>query len=406
MDSYPSSTGTPVASYQDPAPPLVAITATDQTGIVFIVTALALIFSMVSMFIRLYIRLQFRQEFFRDDVTSIVAVVSGFVFAQALNSFGQTLKNVSEPRLENLQKFGYIADMFYIITLWLTKCSAAFLFIRLSPYKRHIFSSQGCILLATLFAIASLLMSGIRCDLSEPWIFINNSCTGLFWRWQTITGFDVTTELFLLAVAVYMAVGLQLPLKKKLVVVTAFSLRALVIIPAVMRLQFLSKEFSGDDPTLDGVLATVCAQIQLSYAIIATTTPCLRPFMSALNTHYGGPTETRTPTGSKHSKTARSDRDFSMGTLASPTPSNIDRIEAKMEEGIATVRDNRAGISTPQSQRTLLVGTPGDVTGDERSLQSRGSQHTMVSKKIRKKIELNIEIHQLQKAERKGSAST
>ena len=42
-------------------------------------------------------------------------------------------------------------------------------------------------------------------------------------------------------------------------------------------------------------------QIELCWAIIATTTPCLKPFMSALNTHYGGPTSLKTPAGSKAS---------------------------------------------------------------------------------------------------------
>ena len=89
------------------------------------------------------------------------------------------------------------------------------------------------------------------------------------------------------------------------------------VIPAAMRLQLLGLELSGNDPTFDGVLVCVCTQIQISYAIIATTTPCLRPFMSALNTHYGGPKETRTPSGSKVSRTARSDNSYSMGTFAS-----------------------------------------------------------------------------------------
>lgn len=40
-------------------------------------------------------------------------------------------------------------------------------------------------------------------------------------------------------------------------------------------------------------MATVCAETQLCYAVIATTIPCLRPFMSALSTNYGGPTQAK-----------------------------------------------------------------------------------------------------------------
>lgn len=75
-----------------------------------------------------------------------------------------------------------------------------------------------------------------------------------------------------------------------------------VIIPAILRLHYLGAEFSSSDPPLDGVVASVFTQIQISYAIFATTTPILRPFMGALNTHYGGPTEARTtPTGTRQS---------------------------------------------------------------------------------------------------------
>ena len=72
--------------------------------------------------------------------------------------------------------------------------------------------------------------------------------------------------------------------------------------PAILRLHWLGIQYSSADPSLDGVVACVFTQIQLSYAIFATTTPILRPFMGALNTHYGGPNETRTtPTGTRRS---------------------------------------------------------------------------------------------------------
>jgi hypothetical protein len=71
-----------------------------------------------------------------------------------------------------------------------------------------------------------------------------------------------------------------------------------IIIPIVVRLYYLNIEFNSADPTLDGVVASVCTQIQLSYAVIAVTTPCLRPFMSALSTNYGAPAQTKSPQGS------------------------------------------------------------------------------------------------------------
>lgn len=73
-----------------------------------------------------------------------------------------------------------------------------------------------------------------------------------------------------------------------------------VIIAIGFRLAFLHTELSSSDPTLKGSLAAITTQIQISYAIIAATTPCLRPFMSALSTNYGAPAQIKTPLGTKN----------------------------------------------------------------------------------------------------------
>ena len=67
-----------------------------------------------------------------------------------------------------------------------------------------------------------------------------------------------------------------------------------VIIAAAFRLHYLAHEFRSSDPTFEGVSASICTQIDMSYAIIATTLPCLRPFMIA--------TSTQAPIGEKKSK--------------------------------------------------------------------------------------------------------
>lgn len=66
-----------------------------------------------------------------------------------------------------------------------------------------------------------------------------------------------------------------------------------MIIPTALRLCYLHFEFSSSDPTLNGVLASVCTQIEMNYAVIAASTPYLRPFMRALVTNYGMPVQSQ-----------------------------------------------------------------------------------------------------------------
>src|SRR5271169_6894881 len=85
-----------------------------------------------------------------------------------------------------------------------------------------------------------------------------------------------------------------------------------------MRLYYLSLEFSSSDPTLDGVSASVCTQVEMNYAIIAATIPCLRPFMTALSTNYGAPAQAKSsPSGTGiGTGTARSENDISLASLS------------------------------------------------------------------------------------------
>ena len=64
--------------------------------------------------------------------------------------------------------------------MWLTKCSIAFLFLRLSPDSLHIIASKTLLVLSTVFMVISLLMTTVRCDMSHPWIFVgDDSCPNL-----------------------------------------------------------------------------------------------------------------------------------------------------------------------------------------------------------------------------------
>ena len=95
--------------------------------------------------------------------------------------------------------------------------------------------------------IISTILVGVRCNISQPWIFVGEKCGDLvrrlpwvsklhafrgrilthtqFQRWQVVTAFDVITEACLFGLALYMLQGLKLKLEKKLVVLTAFALR-------------------------------------------------------------------------------------------------------------------------------------------------------------------------------------
>ncbi len=59
------------------SPPLTIITPTNQSGIVLIVTTLALTTALISILIRVYMQLKIRRQYSHDDFLALISMVSG-----------------------------------------------------------------------------------------------------------------------------------------------------------------------------------------------------------------------------------------------------------------------------------------------------------------------------------------
>jgi hypothetical protein len=181
-----------------------------------------------------------------------------------------------------------------------------------------------------------------------------------------------------------------------------------VIIPILLRVLYLANMASSPDPTLDSVMSTIYTQIHISYAIIATTIPCLRPFMSALRTNYGGPKEAKAPMGSKVSKlTGGSGSNPNPSGRHQPNPDTLHNGGSYDLDGITVVVDVEKQVKeqTPTARRwdpersayraTVVVSRGG---GDARSTQSHESQRMVISKNT----EWQVEYHGGSEVERDG----
>lgn len=137
-----------------------------------------------------------------------------------------------------------------------------------------------------------------------------------------------------------------------------------VVAPAILRLYYLDQEFASSDSTLHGVLASVFTQIQLGYAIIAATIPCLRPFMAALNTHYGSPATLTSPSGSKGQYT---------------TSYNLTSLRSAGSRFGGSQLD-RSQFPTPRVPWDQTKHQASVVSGDRHSIESQGSKRMIISK--------------------------
>ena len=158
---------------------------------------------------------------------------------------------------------------------------------------------------------------------------------------------------------------------------------------ALLRLHNLATGIRSSNPTLDLVGAVVWAEIELHYANIAATMPCLRPFMAAVSTEYGA-TEPRTALGSKvYESSGGGDRkggasyilsSFGSGGRKEKNYSNIDTTITSRMSRKGTSRMNSDISPNDRSNNETTIVHEGKH--DEISIGSNDSRKMIIKKKI------------------------
>jgi hypothetical protein len=158
--------------------------------------------------------------------------------------------------------------------------------MRLTSSHRHLVIDWIIMAVAIVWAVSSILLVTIKCSPAGPFENLEGQCAGLYARWKYVCALDIISEVSIFAMSIYFVAGLHMALKMKATVVQAFAIRLPVIAASAVRLHFLHRQIYSDDPTLDGYLAGVWTQVEVSYSLIATAAACLGPFIRPFGKPY------------------------------------------------------------------------------------------------------------------------
>ncbi|EAS35094.3 uncharacterized protein CIMG_00448 [Coccidioides immitis RS] len=274
--------------------PLTANNHKDRGGLIIVVSSISLSVALILLVIRTYIQI-IRRTIKLDDIlllaaTLIYCIQSSFVFLQVHHGWGKIHELLDSYPHGPMLKAAYVADILYIFTLYISKCSGSFFYLRISPGRILLFAVWTVVSIATIWTVSSLLLVSLRCDTDDPWIDITAKCSILLRRWEIIGGLDMFIELVTAATSVILVHDIQISRRQKLQIILALSSRIVVFVPAILRLHYLRQQFYSTDPTYDGTYTTICAQIQLGYLLVANTIPCLKPFIAAYEGSDAKPT--------------------------------------------------------------------------------------------------------------------
>ncbi|KAI3318886.1 hypothetical protein HD806DRAFT_511231 [Xylariaceae sp. AK1471] len=205
------------------------------------------------------------------------------VTLSASNGLGKPVSELSDATVDSFLKTEYASIIFFIISLTLIKWSISSFIRQLSPssiHKRLDWINRSVIL---SWLLSSTLISLFQCALPMPWDYIHGRrCVDRRAWWTYVAVLNIITDLFTVALYVFIIGRLQISLSKKTVVLSIFLTRLLVVGATIAQLTVFLKAFSYSDPTGTLWLPMILNQAILSLSTITACTPYLKPFMESL----------------------------------------------------------------------------------------------------------------------------
>ncbi|KAK2871647.1 hypothetical protein FQN49_002970 [Arthroderma sp. PD_2] len=277
------------------SPPLLPLDSTHRGSLVVIAGSIAGSVTLAGLLIRLYIHLAINPHYGRDDFfllgAAFVALCeSVLIFVAVSKGFGNSAHLIDHDNLVILRRAFFTSEILYLVTLYLTKCCVVCIFLKLTPKKAHNRATLATLGFCTLWVIGALLGVGIRSGITETTTvraYSTSYCKLRLIKWQVIVAFDVLSEIVLFLLAVHLIRALQMRLRTKLVVLSAFAARLPIIAIAIIRLHFLDICSGEINLTLDLTDSSVWTQISINYNVIACAIFALKPFTAAVSTNYG-----------------------------------------------------------------------------------------------------------------------
>ncbi|KAH6687000.1 integral membrane protein [Verticillium dahliae] len=257
--------------------------------------------------VRIWSRLKLRSGFGWDDWTILASftccmAVSVLMMASVHYGFGQHIFNIEKNNRIMAMKLFYVAQIFYKLTINLTKSSILLLYLRLFSLHRPF--RITCIALLTvilLYCIATTASSIFQCTpIPRAWNrSIPGTCISLTYNWYANAIFSISTDVAIILLPQRVIWKSQLPISHKRALMGVFGLGVFVTVTSILRMTTLNFSTRSPDSTcscprapsarsgisdklltrcetIDDIASTLWTMIEIHVAIICACLPMCR----------------------------------------------------------------------------------------------------------------------------------
>ncbi|KAJ1715736.1 hypothetical protein NYO67_2051 [Aspergillus flavus] len=240
---------------------------------------------------RLYMRLVMNGPLGADDFAAFAGGALGIghvgaIMASVSHGFGRPMQEMPASEARSARKALYAADLLFLAGHCAAKVSVCLLLRRLGRVTKYLNGCNIALIVIGLWTVASIIGIAISGQPSNHWN-LSRSVIDRNTGWKVLTTVDIMIEAFLVGLSILLVWGIQMPRKRKVAVICAFSTRTAIIAVAVVRQVYLNHAFEEPRLPVRVSNAVIATEVLLHCGLMAATIPCIKPFLASFDTGWG-----------------------------------------------------------------------------------------------------------------------
>ncbi|KAF2736157.1 hypothetical protein EJ04DRAFT_401020, partial [Polyplosphaeria fusca] len=253
----------------------------------YVVTYTMYPLALASGLVRVYCRVFITQNWGADDyfaVASMFGIAGQIVQWQIMMSLGcgapePNKCNYADPEGGLLRSL-FAQEIYYYLVHWVIKSSFLVFYFRLSSQRNFRIAIWAGIALNTVMLIYNELISILQCDpvaaVLEPMKYPDAKCIERLIVFFTPAGFNVLVDIYILALPIPTIWRLQMPLRRKLAVLSVFSFGISGILVGLVRFHALVtlNELTNTAYNVGEMIVVAC--LEFSLAMISLNLPAMK----------------------------------------------------------------------------------------------------------------------------------
>ncbi|KAF1813769.1 hypothetical protein P152DRAFT_291702 [Eremomyces bilateralis CBS 781.70] len=277
----------------------------DQSDIVIAIPAsfgsVAILMILVRLVDRLWVR---KISLGWDDHLVVIAMIlalplNGLCFPMA-RGLGKELWAIEFGTLRKTFQYLLFAEIFYVSSEMFVQLSFLAFYLRVFKIPVYRKVTYGLMVLVICFGVTNTFAMIFQCTpisfFWESWAAeTTGTCIDInIYAWFR-SGTEIGIDVAILSVPIPQLLELQMSWKKKIQVLSVFSVGFLITLVSILRLQALIQFSKTTNPTYDNAPAIYWSILETDMFIICANMPAMRSFLSAVRPSWFSSTENSNP---------------------------------------------------------------------------------------------------------------